>query len=255
MTDGGGTPPSRAHVHGRRHGRALSRTRRSALAELLPRHRLSLPVDGGRLDPRLSFRSTVSEVWLEIGFGAGEHLVGRALSRPDVGCIGCEPYIPGVAALLTRVEKLGIEGVRVFPDDARLLLSRLSEDSIDRVFLLFSDPWPKRRHHRRRFVRPDTVAELGRVLRPGGELLFATDDMDYARWTLALVTDSGAFEWRARRPPDWRAPPAGWVQTRYQTKALARGARCVYLRFRRRSTDPGPSNERKVLVRGPRPAI
>jgi tRNA (guanine-N7-)-methyltransferase len=193
-----------------------------------------LPVDGRRLDPRLLFRSAVSQVWLEIGFGAGEHLVGQALTHPDVGCIGCEPYIPGVAALLTRVEKLGLEGVRVFPDDAGRLLSCLRDDSIDRVFLLFSDPWPKRRHHRRRFIRPDTVAELGRVLRPGGELLFATDDMDYARWTLALVTDSGALEWRARRPLDWRVPPAGWVQTRYQTKALARGARCVYLRFRRR---------------------
>jgi tRNA (guanine-N7-)-methyltransferase len=255
VTEGGGTPPSRAEVHGRRHGRALSRTRRSALAELLPKRRLSLPVDGGQLDPRLSFPVTVSEVWLEIGFGAGEHLVGRALSRPDVGCIGCEPYIPGVAALLTRVNELGLKGVRVFPDDARLLLGRLRRDSIDRVFLLFSDPWPKRRHHRRRFVRADTVAELGRVLRPGGELLFATDDMDYARWTLALMTDSDAFEWRARRPDDWRAPPAGWVQTRYQTKALARGARCVYLRFRRRSTDREPSHERKVLVREARPAI
>lgn len=234
MTDGGGAPPPRPDLHGRRHGRTLSRARRSALAELLPTRRLWLPADGRRLDPRALFRSAVSRVWLEIGSGAGEHLVGQALAHPDVGCIGCEPYIPGVATLLMRTEKLGLERVRVFPDDARLLLSCLGDDSIDRVFLLFSDPWPKRRHHRRRFVRPGTVAELGRILRPGGELLFATDDMDYARWTLALVTDSGALEWRARRPLDWRLPPADWVQTRYQMKALARGARCVYLRFRRR---------------------
>jgi tRNA (guanine-N7-)-methyltransferase len=238
VTDEDGTAlPRRPDLHGRRHGRALSRTRRNVLAERLPALGLSLPVDGQRLDPQLLFRGAVSRIWLEIGFGAGEHLVGQALAHPDVGCIGCEPYISGIAALLTRVEKLGLERVRVFPDDARLLLSCLGDASIDRVFILFSDPWPKRRHHRRRFIRLDTVVELSRVLRPGGELLFATDDMDYVRWTLGLLTDSDALEWCARRPLDWRDPPAGWVQTRYQMKALARGARCVYLRFRRRLSD------------------
>jgi tRNA (guanine-N7-)-methyltransferase len=135
------------------------------------------------------------------------------------------------------MEKLGVEGVRVFPDDARLLLMCLADDSIDRVFILFSDPWPKRRHHRRRLIQRNTVAELGRILRPGGDVLFATDDMDYARWALALVTGSDALEWRARRPLDWRVPPTGWVPTRYQMKAMARGAQCVYLRFQCRLLD------------------
>jgi tRNA (guanine-N7-)-methyltransferase len=217
--------------------------------------RLSLPADGRRLDPRPLFRSAVSQIWLEIGFGAGEHLVGQALAHPNVGYIGCEPYRSGVAALLTRVERLGIKGVRIFPDDARRLLMCLADDSIDRVFILFSDPWPKRRHHRRRLIQRDTVAELGRVLRPGGDLLFATDDMGYARWTLALVTGSDALEWRARRPLDWRVPPAGWVQTRYQMKAMARGAYCVYLRFQCRLSDRGPESDRKALVHAPQPVI
>jgi tRNA (guanine-N7-)-methyltransferase len=227
---GAALPP---RYYGRRLGRPLSRAQRDLLANCLPKLGLSLPADGQQLDPRLLFSSAIAEVWLEIGFGAGEHLIGQALAHPEVGCIGCEPYINGVAALLARAQKLGLERVRVFADDARLLLGRLQSASIDRLFILFADPWPKRKHHRRRIIIPETVETLSRVLRPGGELLFATDDMDYARWTLAVSTQDDGLRWCARRPLDWQTPPAGWVQTRYQEKALARGANCVYLRFQR----------------------
>ncbi len=207
---------------------------RSLLANWLPKLGLSLPEGSGQIDPNSLFPRAPAEIWLELGFGAGEHLIGQALVHPEIGCIGCEPYINGVAALLARAQRLGlVERVRVFPNDACLLLERLQTSSIDRLFILFADPWPKRRHHRRRLIRPEIAPALARVLRPGGELLFATDDMNYARWTLALLTETQALQWRARRPLDWRVPPAGWINTRYQEKALARDACCVYLRFQR----------------------
>jgi tRNA (guanine-N7-)-methyltransferase len=226
----------RPQLYGRGRGRGLRSGRRTLLAERLPSVELCLPVDGRTVEPRQLFAPTVSRVWLEIGFGSGEHLIGQALAHPDVGCIGCEPYLAGVAALLKEVERFGFANrVRVFTSDARLLLSRLADASIDRVFVLFADPWPKRRHHRRRLIQPETVEMLGRILRPGGELLFVTDDMSYLRWSLALLSDAGWFEWCARRPLDWRVAPIGWVETRYQAKAAARGAPCVYLRFWRRA--------------------
>jgi tRNA (guanine-N7-)-methyltransferase len=229
----GPAPARRPRSYGRKLGRSLRQAQRDLLANCLPKLGLSLPADGQQLDPRLLFTNAPTEVWLEIGFGAGEHLIGLALAHPEIGFIGCEPYMNGVAALLARVERLGLERVRVFADDACLLLDRLRTASIDRLFILFADPWPKRKHHRRRLIRPESVDAFGRVLRPGGELLFATDDMGYARWTLALLSESDALEWRARRPLDWRMPPAGWIATRYQQKALARDACCVYLRFHR----------------------
>ena len=234
MTEARGpASPRRPRSYGRKLGRSLRPAQRDLLAECLPKLGLSLPADGQQLDPRLLFPCAPAQIWLEIGFGAGEHLIGQALAHPEVGCIGCEPYMNGVAALLARAQRLGLERVRVFPNDACVLLDRLQTASIDRLFILFADPWPKRKHHRRRLIRPETVAAFGRVLRPGGELLFATDDMGYARWALALLTESDALEWRARRALDWRTPPAGWIATRYQQKALARDACCVYLRFRR----------------------
>jgi tRNA (guanine-N7-)-methyltransferase len=238
----GETSRGRPRYYGRRLGRSLRSTQRDLLASCLPTLGLALPEEGQQLDPRLLFPSAPIEIWLEIGFGAGEHLIGQALAHPEIGCIGCEPYINGVATLLARARKLALDRIRVFPDQACLLLDRLQAASIDRVFILFSDPWPKRRHHRRRVIRPQTVASLSRILRPGGELLFATDDMNYARWTLALLTDDDAWRWCARTAADWRSPPAGWVPTRYQQKALARNAACVYLCFQRLLSVRDPQN-------------
>ena len=189
--DGGGD-----RFHGRRRGRRLRPGRAALKATLLPRLRIALP-SGGTLDPRTLFSPDPTEVRLEIGFGAGEHLATLAETRPDVGFIGCEPYVNGVAALLARIDEQGLANVRVLDDDARPLLDVLAAASIERVYLLFSDPWPKVRHHRRRFVGEATVAALARVLADDGELWFATDDSDYVRWSLDYITRHPAFAWSA----------------------------------------------------------
>ncbi len=173
------------------------------------------------------------DVWLEVGFGAGEHLVAQAEAHPDVGFIGCEPFINGVAAALSEIATRRLDNVRIFDDDARLLLRALADESIARVFVLFSDPWPKTRHNERRFIAAGAIDALARVLKDGGELGFASDHMGYVRWTLDHLSGDGRFSWMARQPADWRQRPDDWFPTRYEAKARARGAPCVYLKFAR----------------------
>lgn len=223
------TYPTRGY--GRRRGRGLRPGRSAAIAARLPGTELALSEAGQPLDPCTLFATPPSETWLEVGFGSGEHLLGQAAVHPTVGFIGCEPWVDGVAALLARAGPDVLSRLRVLADDARRLLETLKEASLSRVYVLFPDPWPKRRHHRRRLIQADTLHHLARSLRPGGDLLFASDHAGYVRWTLALAAHEPLLEWRARRPGDWRQPPAGWVPTRYQQKAEARGAACHYLRF------------------------
>lgn len=172
------------------------------------------------------------DVWLEVGFGGGEHLVHQAAENPDVGIIGCEPYINGVAMLLRKIRDAGVGNLRVHPGDARDLFDVLPEASLARVFLLYPDPWPKKRHHRRRFVTQDHLQPLARVMKPGAILRVATDIPDYVRQTLQEVPKAG-FEWQAERPGDWRAPWGDWLSTRYEQKALREGRVPHYLTFRR----------------------
>jgi len=174
-------------------------------------------------------------VWLEIGFGNGEHLAEQARRHPEVGFIGSEMFVNGIASLLRHVERLGLTNVRIFDDDARLLLAALPAASVDRAFLLFPDPWPKARHAKRRFIGPANLAVLGRLLADGAELWIATDDPGYARWTLRHVIGRPEFSWRAKHPRDWRNPPDGWVETRYQRKAAAAGRATIFLCFERQS--------------------
>jgi tRNA (guanine-N7-)-methyltransferase len=221
-------------LHGRRRGRPLRPARRTLVERLLPRLDIALPDDAAPLDPASLLPSSCREVWLEIGFGAGEHLIAQAREAADIGFIGCEPFINGVAALLAGVGAERLSNVRVFRDDARLLLDRLADASIGRAFVLFPDPWPKLRHHKRRIVARGTVAALARVLADGAELRIATDDSDYKGWILAHVLADGAFDWCARRPADWRDRPADWPETRYEAKARAAGRRPSFFRFRRR---------------------
>ncbi|WP_425038240.1 tRNA (guanosine(46)-N7)-methyltransferase TrmB [Primorskyibacter sp. S187A] len=172
------------------------------------------------------------DVWLEIGFGGGEHLVHQAANNPDVGIIGAEPYINGVAMLLGKVREAGVDNLRIYPGDARDLMDVLPEASISKAFLLYPDPWPKKRHHRRRFVTPEHLDPLARALKSGAEFRVATDIPDYVRQTLEQVPRHG-FEWCAEGPQDWRAPWDDWLSTRYEQKAFREGRTAHYLTFRK----------------------
>lgn len=206
---------------------------------LLPRLSIALP-EGGTLDPRALFAPEVREIWLEIGFGGGEHLAAQAAADPKRGLIGCEVFENGIVKLLGEVKRLGLGNVRLFTDDARELIRALPERSLDRVFILFPDPWPKQRHHKRRIVSTETLDALAAAMRDGAELRLATDDRDYLAWMLERATNHRAFEWLARGPRDWRERPADWPPTRYEQKALAAGRRPSFLRFRRRPRNPVP---------------
>jgi tRNA (guanine-N7-)-methyltransferase len=219
-------------IYGRRKGHRLRPGRRRLLEELLPGLLVIVP-ESGKLDPATLFPERREELWLEIGFGGGEHLVAQAAAHPQISLIGCEPYVSGVARALSLMKAQELHNVRLFMDDARLLLSALPHACLARIFVLFPDPWPKTRHHKRRIVNPGTAAEFARLLRPGGELRLATDDLSYARAMLLALRPRPELQWQARRPADWRSRPADWPPTRYEEKALAAGRACVYLRFLR----------------------
>ena len=188
---------------------------------------IARPIDG------LSsiFPKPVSEVWLEIGFGGGEHLAAEARAFPAKGFIGCEVFLNGIAQALSRIEEQGIKNIRFYKGDARHFIGALPAASLDGVYLLYPDPWPKRRHWRRRFLSLEMLARLARVMKSSAELRFATDIDDNAGWTLLQILNSPHFTWRAESPEDWRRPWAGWGGTRYEAKALRQGRRPAYLTF------------------------
>lgn len=173
------------------------------------------------------------EVWLEIGFGGGEHMVHQAVQNPQAGIIGCEPFINGVAMLLGKIRAAEAQNVAVYPGDARNMFDVLPEESVSRAFLLYPDPWPKARHHRRRFVTQEHLEPLAKVLKKGAIFRVATDIPDYVRQTLEEVPRAG-FEWLAEGPEDWRRPWEDWISTRYEQKALREGRVPHYLTFRRK---------------------
>lgn len=172
------------------------------------------------------------EVWLEIGFGGGEHMVHQAVHNPQAGIIGCEPFINGVAMLLGKIRAAETQNVAVYPGDVRNMFDVLPEESVSRAFLLYPDPWPKKRHHRRRFVTQEHLIPLCNVLKKGAIFRVATDIPDYVRQTLEEAPRSG-FEWLAERPADWREPWNDWISTRYEQKALREGRVPHYLTFRK----------------------
>ncbi len=231
MTDAGA--PENRRVYGRRRGRPLRQGRQRLTETLLPRVAITLG-DEGRLDPSSLFADSASAVWLEIGFGGGEHLADQAETHPDIGFIGCEVFENGIARLVGEMERRALGNIRVFADDARLLLDRLPPSSIGRVFILFPDPWPKQRHHKRRLIARETLDGLATIMPPGAELRLATDDRDYLVWMLEHMTAHPGFAWTARRPADWRERPPDWPPTRYEDKARAAGRVPVFLRFVRR---------------------
>jgi tRNA (guanine-N7-)-methyltransferase len=226
--------PHRELFYGRRRGRPLRSGQRERQTTLLPQLSFALP-QNERLDPGSLFAGVPREIWLEIGFGGGEHLAEQAEQHPEIGFIGCEVFENGVVKLLGEVERRGLRNVRVHADDARPMLAALAPRSIGRVFILFPDPWPKTRHHRRRLVAPATLDRLAEVMIEGAELRLATDDPNYLSWMLEHVTDCSEFTWLARRPADWRERPADWPATRYEEKARKAGRAPTFLRFQRRS--------------------
>lgn len=184
-----------------------------------------------RIDPVACF-ADAQPLWLEVGFGGGEHLVHQAALNPAVSIVGCEPYINGVAMLLGKIRDAGVDNLRIHPGDVRDLLEVLPDACIDRAFLLYPDPWPKTRHHRRRFVTPEHLNPLARVLAPGALFRVATDIPDYVRQTMAEVPRAG-FTCLNPDPADWRAQWPDWISTRYEQKALREGRQPHYLTFRR----------------------
>jgi tRNA (guanine-N7-)-methyltransferase len=221
-------------LYGRRRGRRLRAGQRGLKETLLPELAIALPPEGATLDPARLFPDPVTDLWLEVGFGGGEHLAAQAAAHPDVGLLGCEVFENGVVKLLAEVERRKLRNVRILVDDARLLIRALPDRSLGRVFVLFPDPWPKVRHHKRRFVSTETLTELARVMKNGAELRLATDDVDYLRWMLERAPVHPDFAWLARRPGDWRERPDDWPPTRYEQKAIAAGRAPAFLRLRRR---------------------
>ncbi|HYD64245.1 tRNA (guanine(46)-N(7))-methyltransferase TrmB [Azospirillum sp.] len=233
MIDASQDPARR--LYGRRKGRPLRKRKSGLLETLLPGLELPIPQPGDRIDdPAALFPRPVDDVWLEVGFGSGHHLAWQAANHPQVGVIGCEPFVNGVAALMALVDEAKVDNVRVLPDDARPLLDALPDASIGRAFILFADPWPKKRHWERRFVGPQNLPRLARVLKDGAELRLASDDMGLVRWMLEHTVKHPDFEWTAQRPSDWRVRPADWPPTRYEEKAIEAGRKPVFLRFIRK---------------------
>jgi tRNA (guanine-N7-)-methyltransferase len=221
------------------HGRRLGKKLRVGQKNLLDNSLSGLKVTPLNPDPH--FETTMLEapqqVWLEIGFGGGEHLAVLAKANPQIGFIGCEPFMNGVAKLLTTIHTHNLKNIRIYDNDARPLLDVMDNQSIDRAFILFSDPWPKKRHHKRRFFIEENLNRLARILKDEAELRFASDHYDFVSWTLEQFIGHPAFAWNARSFRDWRNPPKDWVTTRYEEKALTRHEHPAYLLFKRLTRD------------------
>lgn len=214
---------------GRRRGRRLRPTKQGLFDTLLPKLTLALP-ESGTLDLHALFPKQ-TEYWLEIGFGGGEHLAHQASLSPQAGIIGCEPYINGIADLLKHINDHQIPNISIFQDDARLLMDTLPDASLSRVFILYPDPWPKIRHHKRRLVSTELLNTLARIMQSGAQLRLATDHSDYCTWMLERLLTHPAFTWTAKDCNDWLSPWSDWISTRYEQKALA--GRPTYLTFTR----------------------
>ncbi|MFA5898781.1 MAG: tRNA (guanosine(46)-N7)-methyltransferase TrmB [Hyphomicrobium sp.] len=215
---------------GRRRGRKLSPRQQHLLDEVLPRVSVAL-ADPCPVSPVDLFSPPVRRVWLEIGFGGGEHLIWQARANPEVGLIGCEVFEEGVVKALSGVETHRLGNVRVCDQDARAALRWLPAASVERAFILFPDPWPKKRHVKRRLINRALMDELARVMSPEAELRIATDIGDYLRTILIALQGHPAFAWRAEGPGDWRVRPSDWPPTRYEAKAEREGRRRYFLRL------------------------
>ncbi|WP_296743244.1 tRNA (guanosine(46)-N(7))-methyltransferase TrmB [Mesorhizobium sp.] len=226
--------PSRATeaFFGRRRGKPIRPHQVAALESGLRALRLDLASEAPT-DLRALFTAGVSVLQLEIGFGGGEHLLHRAGEAPATGFIGVEPFVNGMAKMMTRLDERPLANLRVYDDDATRLLDWLPPASLDGIDLLYPDPWPKKKHWKRRFVGPANLDRFARVLKPGGRFRFASDIDSYVNWTLLACRANGAFAWQANEAADWHRPYEGWPGTRYEAKAIREGRRPAYLTFLR----------------------
>ena len=202
--------------------------------ERLSQIAVSLPEADDRLDLTAILGHAPERLWLEIGFGAGEHLAWQARHNPDVEFLAAEIYVNGIAALLREIDREQLTNIRILQGDGQDLLARLPDASIQRVFILFPDPWPKLRHNKRRLIQTRTLDSFGRVMQDGAELRVATDHSDYLRWILERACPHSAFSWTAEGPDDWRNRIDDWPATRYELKAIEQGRKPAFLRFVRR---------------------
>ncbi len=231
-SDDGATAHGQGSFFGRRKGHKLRIHQADLIAHLLPH----LALDIGTPAPaslRDLFDDGIEDIRLEIGFGGGEHLIAEAQAFPMIGFIGCEPYVNGMAKILTQIEAVNVRNIRLYAGDAAELVAWAPQESMARIDLIHPDPWPKRRHWKRRFVQDATVKAMARILKSQGEFRFVSDIDDYCAWTLAHLLRSPDFFWLAERAADWHLPWAGYTMTRYGRKAEREGRKAAYLRFRR----------------------
>ncbi len=221
-----------SRLHGRRKGKKLRPHQAGLLETLLPR--LAIDLTRPIADLTCFFARKPAEVWLEIGFGGGEHLVAEAEANPGFGFIGCEYFENGLAKTLALIEPKKLDNIRLYCGDAGAVIDALPKGALQGVYLLYPDPWPKRRQRKRRFLSDTMLAALARIMSPGAKLRFATDIDDNAGWTLARVLRSPDFVWNAQTAADWRQAWPGWSATRYEAKAVTAGRKPVYLTFLRR---------------------
>jgi tRNA (guanine-N7-)-methyltransferase len=234
MSDSPG--PDRAGAFfGRRKGKRLRASHDRLIQTLLPslRVRLGEPPAAIFTDRGAGESHGAKETWLEIGFGGGEHLAAQARAHPGINFIGCEPFVNGMAKLLASIEQDKLDNIRIWDEDVTDLLPTLPDACLDRVYILYPDPWPKRRQRKRRLISDESLKELARVMRPGAELRFASDIDNYIGWVLVRVLRSADFRWTATRPDEWRKPYEGWPGTRYEAKASREGRVPSYLRVER----------------------
>lgn len=223
-------------VFGRKIGRPLTVSLQKIYDELSPK--LSIPEDllteQGTVEPSTFFKKDFSEYWLEIGFGGGEHLHALVMHYSDVGFLGAEPYLNGAAAFYKSLNGEARENARILKDDALKLVHSLCDGSVNRIYVLNPDPWPKRRHNKRRMVRLETLSYFSRILKPGGFLIMATDVDDLAEWMATECMNHPDFEWTAQSAKDWQTPPPEWIETRYAFKGKKAGRSQTFLIFKRK---------------------
>jgi tRNA (guanine-N7-)-methyltransferase len=205
--------------YGRRRGRRLRAGKQSLMETLLPEIQVTFPI------------LPHQKLWLEIGFGGGEHLAHMATLYPDVQLIGCETYVNGIGDLLKHISEKKQNNIRIYTEDARLLMEKLPDASVEKVFILYPDPWPKTRHHKRRLISREFLDDLARIMKSGSQLRLATDHEDYCAWMLERLLTHSSFRWTAKTCDDWLKPWNDWIPTRYEQKGLA--GQPTYLTFTR----------------------